>query len=59
MSILFGGDKVRPQLSAACRTGACVGGLCLLCEEAARAERRGFQGESIKGKPSSLSVIEA
>ena len=25
MSILFGGDKVRPQLSAACRTGACVG----------------------------------
>ena len=39
MSILFGGDKVSLQLSAACRTGACVGE-CVFCEEAARAERR-------------------
>lgn len=59
MSILFGGDKVRPQLSAACRTGACVGESVLFCEEAARAERRGFQGKSVKSNPSSLSVIEA
>lgn len=35
MSILFGGDKGRPQLSAACRTGACVDECVIVrvCEE--------------------------
>ena len=66
MSILFGGDKGRPQLSATCRTGACVGECVsvytvgvFVCMKSSQSRKKWLpRPKSIKGKCSSLSVIE-